>query len=117
MPAQSGNHVEASPVVVPEPVSNVQPASNPASAAPNASPAMRNPDRSTEPAYPAWVVCGDTLTQFEGACRLRDNWRVAVAWRAARARRRPADGGDLAADPEFQRMVFDRYSWAEHRRH
>jgi hypothetical protein len=67
---------------------------------------------------PDWVVDGDTLTMFEDACHLRDHWRVAVAaWRAAKARKRPADGVDLADDPAFQAMVLSRSAWAGHRRH
>jgi precorrin-2 methylase len=70
------------------------------------------------PLLPAWVVCKDSLTEFEEACRLRDHWRVAVAaWRAARARKRPAAGVDLAEDPAFRSMVLDRSAWNGRRRH
>lgn len=77
---------------------------------------VRNPVKST--VYPAWVVDKDSLTLWEEACRLRDDWAVAVAAsRSAAARRRPKDGADFAADPTFRALVLDRSSWAGHRRH
>ncbi|MDP2322807.1 MAG: hypothetical protein Q8N51_02130, partial [Gammaproteobacteria bacterium] len=95
---------EASPVTVPEPL--------------QAASGTPDPVNYADRAYPAWVVCKDTLTEYEEACRLRDDWRVAVAaWRSSLARKRPASGVDLAEDPVFRAAVLDRSSWNGRRLH
>lgn len=77
---------------------------------------MRIPAKTTT--APPWIVCKDDLTLWQEVCRLRNEWSVAVAaWRSANARRRPGDGANLAADPEFRALVLDRSSWACRRRH
>lgn len=83
---------------------------------------LRNPGKTYVFTLPGWVVDKRTLTEFEEACRIRSEWREAVAeWREARQRWRrsatPDDGFDLAADPAFRAMVLERSSWANHRRH
>ena len=71
-----------------------------------------------EPEPPAWVVDKDSFCLWQEACRLSDQWAVAVAaWRRAKNRRRLDDTVDLADDPEFRAMVLQRSSWGQYRLH
>ncbi|MCA6098168.1 hypothetical protein [Bradyrhizobium australafricanum] len=84
IPSQPSQPVESSPVTPSDEPVTVDPVTVPPQA-------VRIPAQTTN--LPAWVVDKDSLTEWQEACLQRDDWAVAVAaWRAAKARRRPAMG-------------------------
>ncbi|MEH2499571.1 hypothetical protein V1294_006050 [Bradyrhizobium sp. AZCC 1678] len=115
---QSGKQSNPSHVIVPDPESCAQSVPVAAPTPVHAFDPVRNPGKTTDLPLPAWVVDKDSLTEFEEACRIRDDWRVAVAaWRSAKHRQQADEGVDLADDPAFRAMVLERSAWVHHRRH
>lgn len=112
---QSGQQIEATPVIVSETASDngttvaepVEPAVTVAS--------VRNPAKTPRQTPPSWVVDKDTMIEWQDACWIRDEWGKAVAkWR--KERRQPSGDVDLVNDEKFRAMVLDRSAWS-HRRH
>jgi hypothetical protein len=105
---QSGQQIEATPVSIPNTVSG--------SEAPVTVALVRNPAKTSGQTYPKWVVDKDTLTLWEDACWVRDEWSNAVAKWHKSQQQRPSSDVDLVELDKFQTMVLDRSSWS-HRRH
>jgi hypothetical protein len=114
---QSSQQIESTPVITSETVFvNETSESEPKESRVNVAPEM-NPAKSTrQTTPPCWVVDKDTLTEWEDACWIRDEWSMAVArWRKAK-QQQPAADVDLIKDEKFRAMVLDRSVWS-HRRH
>jgi hypothetical protein len=112
---QSGQQIEATRIH--DAVSDSEATVSEPAAAPVTVAQVRNPAKTSDQTYPKWVVDKDTLTLWEDACWIRDEWSNAVAkWRKSQ-QQRPSSDVDLVKHEKFQTMVLDRSSWSHRRRH